>query len=421
VTRLTGLNKSSRGNTEGRLATVSYTACTERRHPTTCAPVGQLLPRPCPPRLAAKVATTFLFLPDEVERVLADAPTVAALLPEPSLEGRPSDAFPALRKTGREVYRWIANTHYAHLAEAVALLERVHAAGCRFDGLLRTRSHAQFVGYTGELLVADDLIRRGYAVTTVARSAQAAPDLHVIGDGIDIAVEVYTPRELRAVDEWIEEAKDLVHQVDLPANFRSRLETRIDETVPWPERPDPWEVDAMLRRTHDNVLAAIARDVGDHLERLQPLDGEYRHEGTPLVTIVELTDVQEAAAIGPTRAGSISAPGFSGYSPAGVFATVVDRAKRKAAKGQTHGVHAALRALVVNIAQTKIAEDLNHPAHMDAAEAALHDFEPRKYGLDAIAFVARVVPHGLAAMLYVVDDDRGLTVEQVQALFAQQS
>ena len=351
--------------------------------------------------------------------MLADAPTVAALLPKPSLEGTPSDAFPALRKTEREIYRWIANTHYAHLAEAVALLERVHAAGCRFDGLLTTRSHAQFVGYTGELLVADDLIRRGYTVTTVPRSAQATPDLHVIGDGIDIAIEVYTPRELRAVDEWIEEAKDLVHQADFSANFRSRLETRIDEAVPWPERPDPWEVDEMLKRTHDNVLAAIASDVRDHLKRLQPLDREYRHGRTPLITAVHLTDVQKAPAVGPTRAGTFSAPGFAGYSPAGVFATVVDRARRKAAKRQTHGMHAALRALVVNIAQTKVAEDLTHPAHMDGAEAALHDFEPREYGLDAIAFVARVLPQGLAAMLYVADDSRGLTVEQVQALFAQ--
>ncbi len=175
----------------------------------------------------------------------------------------------------------------------------------------------------------------------------------------------------------------------------------------------------MLKCTHDDVLAAVAYDVGNHLRRLQPLHGEYRHEGTPLITTVQLTDVKEASAIGPTRAGSLSAPGFSGYSPAGVFATVVDRAKRKAAKRQTHGVHAALRALVVNIAQTKIAEDLTHPAHMDAAKAALRDVEPRKYGLDAIAFVARILPHGLAAMLYVVDDDRGLTVEQVQALFAQ--
>ena len=47
------------------------------------------------------------------------------------------------------------------------------------------------------------------------------------------------------------------------------------------------------------------------------------------------------------------------------------------------------------------------------------NFEPRDYGLDAIAFVTRVLPHGLAAMLYVVDDDHSLTVERAKALFAQ--
>jgi len=228
----------------------------------------------------------------------------------------------------------------------------VHAAGCTFDSLLTTKSHAQFIGYTGELLVADDLMRRGYTVTTVPRSVQATPDLHVVGDGIDIAVEVYTPRELRAIDEWVEEVKGLVHQVDLRANFRTRLETRIDQMVPWPDRPDPWEVDEMLAGTHDDVLAAITRDVRDHLTRLQPLDRQYPHGGTPLLTSLQLTDVREAPAIGPTRTGTLSSPGFSGYSPAGVFATVVDRARRKAAKRQTHGVDAATRALVVNLAQT---------------------------------------------------------------------
>jgi hypothetical protein len=316
-----------------------------------------------------------------------------------------------------EVYRWIANKHYEHLAEAVALLERVHAAGCGFGSLLTTRSRTQFIGYTGELLVADDLIRRGYTVSTVARANTASPDLYVEGNGIDVAVEVYTPRELRALDEWVEEAEDLVHQADLPASYRSRLETRINEGVPLPERPDPWELNDMIELTHDDVLSVIESDVQDHLRRLQPLKRQYVHEGTPLVTSVELTDVRVAPAVGPNRVGTISHPGFGGYSPAGVFASVVDRAKRKAARRQTHGVHAAARVLVINLAHTKIADDLTHDVHMAGAREALKDVDPLDYGLDALAFVARVLPQGLAAMLYVIDDSGALSLDQAEALF----
>ena len=55
---------------------------------------------------------------------------MAALIPDPVDEGEPSDAFPGVpRKTEWELYRWIANTRYEHLAEVVPTLERVHATG----------------------------------------------------------------------------------------------------------------------------------------------------------------------------------------------------------------------------------------------------------------------------------------------------
>ena len=70
------------------------------------------------------MGTPILFSPENVRNVLVKLPSVAALLPDPALEGEPSDAFPGvLRKTQREVYRWIANTHYQHLADAVLHLE----------------------------------------------------------------------------------------------------------------------------------------------------------------------------------------------------------------------------------------------------------------------------------------------------------
>jgi hypothetical protein len=104
------------------------------------------------------VGTPILFWPDNVRNVLGRLPSVAALLPDPAVEGEPSDAFPGvLRKTEREVYRWIANTHYDHLADAVLHLERVHAAGCTFGSLLSTRDREQFVSLTAEVFVAVEL------------------------------------------------------------------------------------------------------------------------------------------------------------------------------------------------------------------------------------------------------------------------
>ena len=171
--------------------------------------------------------TQILFSPADVKKVLATLPSVAALIPDPADEGDDSEAFPGvLRKTKRELYRWIANTHYQHLAEVVPTLERVHAAGCTFGHLLKTRSRQQFVSHTAEVFVAEDLLRRGYTVRTIERSSRVSPDLYVTGDGIDLAVEVYSPRELQAVDNWVREANDLLNYVDMWASYRSRVSTR---------------------------------------------------------------------------------------------------------------------------------------------------------------------------------------------------
>jgi hypothetical protein len=236
---------------------------------------------------------------------------------------------------------------------------------------------------------------------------------------MDVAVEVYSPRELLAVDAWLKEVSDLLSYVDIQASYSSSVETRFEQLLPPAPRPqDPWATAEMLAMTREEILAHITRDVEDSLRDLSPLNRVYRHPGTPLLTRVELDDVQQAADVGPVRTGTISGPGFSGYSPAGVFRTVVERALKKARKRQTQGMPAAARALVVYLTGTKISEDLTHPAHMSEAKVALDEIDPRDYDLDVIAFVVRSLPQGLAAMLMVWDDTT-LTMPEVQAMFGE--
>jgi hypothetical protein len=362
-------------------------------------------------------STAILFSPTDVAHVLERLPTLSSRLPDPKREGAVSDAFPALRKTTREVYRWIVDTHYQHLAEVVDALERVLSAGCSFDGFLRTRSRAQFVGHVAELLLAEDLLRRGYPVTTVPRSSQVSPDLQADVDGIDVAIEVYSPRELAAVDDWVEELKDLVNQIDLPTDYNSSVATKLEQSIPPPRTPfDPWAPAKILAQTRTEVIAAIQHDVDASLRELQPMSKTYRHGESSLLTTVELANVRRAVNRGPVRSGSFSYPGFSGYSPAGVFRTIVQRALNKARRRQAHGVPAAARVLVVYMMGTKIAEDLVHPGHMEEAKAKLDGTDPQRFGLDAIAFVVRAQPRGLA-FLFAVGDDTTLTTAQVEAMF----
>jgi Hydantoinase B/oxoprolinase len=214
-----------------------------------------------------------LFDPADVKKVLASLPTVAALIPDPFEEGEDSDAFSGvLRKTERELYRWIAHTHYDHLAEVVTILEQVHAAGCTFGNFLTTTSRVQFISHTAELLVAEDLLHRGFSVRTVPLTSEVSPDLHVTGNGIDVAVEVYSPRELEAVDEWVRVVNDLLNFMDVAVNYRSTVETRVERGIPPDSEPNSWMIAEQLQQTHDVVLAEISRDAEDSLRVMRPVD-----------------------------------------------------------------------------------------------------------------------------------------------------
>jgi hypothetical protein len=365
--------------------------------------------------------TPILFPPARVKSVLAHMPTLAALIPDPEEEGVESQAFSGvLRKTDTELYRWIANTHYEHLVEPVRQLEEVHLAGCKFERMLTTPSRELFVSLSTEAFLAHDLLRRGYEVETIKRSAVPSPDLRVRGRGMDMVVEVYTPRELRHVDQWTRELTDLMQYLDVRASFNFSGDTVIERAIP-PNREqlDPWAHDKMLEQTGATVMAEIRGDVEDALRDLHPIVKSYAHPETPMSTTVTISDVRLPPDAGPQRGGTFSYPGFSGYSPVGVFRRIVERTIRKAEKRQTHTIDAETRSLLVNLMQTQIAPDLTHPAYSKQAEAVLDELvDPADYGLDVIAFVVRALPHGLAYVLAIADDAR-LTLADVDALFGQ--
>jgi hypothetical protein len=207
--------------------------------------------------------------------------------------------------------------------------------------------------------------------------------------------------------------------MDVAASYAFDVATSYERAIPpEPWKFDPWRTADALAQTREQVVTEITRDVESALRDLRPLNEVYAHADTRLMTSVELDDVEPASPEGPARRGTFSYPGFSGYSPGGVFRKVVDRAAKKARRRQTHGLTTTVRALVVYLMGTKIAEDLLHPAHMDNAKAALDRIDPEEYGLDAIAFVVRAQPRGLAAIFTVADDTR-LTEARVRAMFGQ--
>ena len=354
-----------------------------------------------------------LFSPPGVADVLGELPALAETLKPPVDEGEPSAAFPsALRKTNREIYRFLANTHYEHLADALGLFEKVFAAGCVFPDLVRTTSRQQFMSVTAEVLAAEHFLNRGYMVSPIPRTGERGADIHVVGHNLDAAIEIYSPREWMAVDAWTDALKDVINSADIAANYVARADTRIRLTTPPDRFYSPWEIAEVLRLTQREVLANIRRGAYRAMERLRPWEWTYDHRQSALETTFSLSDVSPSSPDGPVRFGSVSAPGPSGYSPSGVFRTIVERAVKKSKRRQTATSVAPTRALLVNLMHTHVADDLLHPAHHREATEALGDLDPREHGLDLIAFYVRAKPEGIRLVFSVYENER-LTEQQL--------
>ena len=358
----------------------------------------------------------FLFSPERVASVLAGLPSLAATLPSPDDEGVASVAFPALRKTDREIYRFLANNQYDHLVEALAIFERVFAAGCVLRDLVTTTGRQQFKSTTAEALVAEHFLGRGYGVRAIPRTNAPGADLRVTGRGFDVAVEVYSPREWMAFDVWTDAVKDLIMDADVPGNYRGGGTTAVRATTPPDRVLTTWEVAEILEQTQDQVIEAISRDFYEALDRLEPFEATYDHGDSDLSTTFSIENVTASRPGGPTRSGNFSRPGPSGYSPAGVFRTVVARAEKKAWKRQTLTSDAPTRALLVNLMYTEIGEDLIHPAHNAEATKALEGFDPTRAGLDFVAFYVRALPSGIRHVFTVFENETITEAQIVEML-----
>lgn len=327
--------------------------------------------------------TAFLFDPARVDRMLAVLPALRAAVKSPASEGKPSSSYAKLRKTRREVYRLLSNQHYAHLRNSLRAIEVTHAAGCSFDRLLTTDVYEQFQSHMSEVRAAEHFLCRSFSVTSIPRTGTRTADLRLVGNGIDVTVEVFTRREWLPLDEWNDSVRDGLKNVDRCVDFAVSVSTRsVVPSVAW----SPWDLGNALARTQVRVLGEIFADFGAALDASAAYQKTYVHEGVDLETDLELRLVR-AGTDRPARLVSIALPGFGGYSPAGMLRRIIEGSLReKAGRGQAQKSGTGARCLLIDLSRAQIADDLRHPAHRPEAEKVLAAVDPGEFGLDLISF-----------------------------------
>src|SRR5579884_3234140 len=329
----------------------------------------------------------YLFDPETVEERVAPLPLTAKLIHEKKRVGDPSNAFPKLQTTQREILRILGRAHvYDHLDELLQSLERCLAAG--WDAhQLGARDRDEFASLMSDLQVAEHCLIRGFTIDSpVGLNVEGPkPDLYIRKGGLAAAVEVFRPRELPSFHNFLTDATRLLNEADIRLDVVSDFDDTGKLVSPW----HPLDLEEALSPVATEALERIAAKV-DALEpgACQVLTEEWPDRN--LKVSVELHDVEPSTDDEPARLVS-SSKGFGGYEPVGMLARLMPAIVSKAKKRQAGDRGDRARVLVCDISEAVAAAHLSDDHRKEGyVEVLLRELEPQvEDNYDVIALCER--------------------------------
>lgn len=360
----------------------------------------------------------FLFDPNAVVPTIAGLSHLASLLGDPRLEGEPAANLPGARKSGRELYRVLGNTHYEHLARLLETLDACAGAGFTQPELLRTRGRRPFVEGLGELHAAEHFRRQGRPISGFddKKGNDPVPDILVEGDGITAVVEVYCPRAWPGLGAYTDAIRDRVKNLDRGVDFEFRIDhEQLERFGPGMHllHLHPGDLsDGLDEPTRLQAISELIRELEAALDAGTPPQVTYQFTQLNLGTTIELTTVASSGTPVPARAGVTSGPAVGTHRPEMIFPSIVDRVIDKLEKGQAVGVvvPGAVPTLVVEMSQSELTSELRHqgyyrPEFERTLNVKLADL--RGYGIVAFCEAIRwgkLLPHFLLFEPDIIDE-----------------
>lgn len=315
---------------------------------------------------------SFLFDPVDVLKTLESFPCVATEL-DPANEGASTEWFERVRKSQRQIYRVLGNTHYNHLTELLEALDACLAHGFTQPRLLSTRARHAFGPAIAELGVAEHFALADCAITGFDewKSDRSVPDLlATTKDGFRVAVEVYCPMAFEHLARFKDDLTTGIKNIDQPYDFAFDIDFK--KLVEFDS--DTMRLAHLHPHVLDNALGADGRGsklVVSILDELATL----LNDPDDIVRVVrEEPDInlRISAQLGqtnltpdrlPARGGVTSGPSTTVPAPEWVFRRIAERAESKSEKGQALQVDADAAVLVVDLSYSGLPSELRHPLY----------------------------------------------------------
>jgi hypothetical protein len=353
----------------------------------------------------------YLFNPATVEARIASLPLTAALIHEKKRAGEPSDAFPALEITDREILRILGRSEiYAHLDELLKSLERCLSEG--WDAhQLGARDRDEFASLMSDLQVAEHCLIRGFTLRSpVGVDLHGVkPDLFAQKDDLAVVIEVFRPRELPAFHDFLTDATRLLHEADIPLDYGAEVKLGVISDFDADGRlVSPWHPIALedaLAPVAPDALAAIAEKLGS----LQPSPHDalvLEWAESNLKVMVEFASARRRRGHEPVRSVTNS-KGYGGYDRVGMLARLIPPIINKAKKRQAGERDAATRVLVCDVSDTIVAAHLQDAPRQHAyRELLTRELGPQlERNYDVIALAERSGWGRPLEMRFAVCDD----------------
>jgi hypothetical protein len=272
----------------------------------------------------------------------------------------------------------LGNVHYPHLRQLLRTLEFCLERGVTQPNILRTRARKSFTESLSELHAAEHFLLRTFRVTALdaTKGDASVPDLLVSGQAVEMAVEVYCPRQWEGLDDFVDDLKDGLKNLDIGFNYEFRADiSQLEHFNGAGELVQLHPVD-LAHGLDTTTRAVLVSDLLGELsakldDAIPSVTAARDRPDLNLKVSVTLRAIQPSKDPIPLRRGVISPPSISGYAPEAMFDRLVGRRVRaKAAKGQAVG-QAPCSLLIVDLSHSQLTRELEHSVYRAQFEQTL--------------------------------------------------
>ena len=238
--------------------------------------------------------------------------------------------------------RWGALQHLKTLLDK---LEFCLANGFIQPTLLKTRSLIDFSSSISELDVANHFLKSDFSVQgyDAVKDEKSVPDLFINKNDIEVNCEIYSPRDWDGMDNYFDEIKLSILNLDIHFDFIFNISMRIRNHLDDKGnllRFDPWafsdhfnektERETEVQRISEIIKEQIIRNSNSRIKEI------FEYQELNVNLYIEIKRSQDSTFELPARVGFCSPPTLSGYAPEGMFNNLVKRRLlKKLKKSQT--------------------------------------------------------------------------------------